>query len=136
QNLDAALFKFRLELGRIAQFGGAYGGEILRMAEQHRPAPVDEVVEMNGAFGGFEGEIGGDIADQNRHDIKFPVAPLPATGSSPEYCAPGAAFKWCKPERFYVLPGFGAIPFPCSCFARKALRAAPARHCARAPARH
>ncbi|MCY1558450.1 hypothetical protein D9M68_953870 [compost metagenome] len=67
QNFDAALVEFRLQLGGVAQLGGADGGEILGVAEQHGPMTFDIVIKMNGAFGAVGGEIGGGIANQNCH---------------------------------------------------------------------
>lgn len=74
QHLDAALGEFVLELGGVAQFGGADRGEVLGVAEQHRPGSFDEIVEVDGALGGFESEVRGGIANQDCHGR----LPLPA----------------------------------------------------------
>src|SRR5690606_34329429 len=95
EHLDAALVEFGLELGGIAQFGGADRREILGVAEQHRPGALDLLVEMDGAFGGVEGEIRRGVADQNRH-VVFLVAR--ACRGSPEW--------WIKRENIGWKAGF------------------------------
>ena len=67
-DLDAALVEFRLQPRHGAELGGADGREILGVREQHHPVAADPVVETNLAFGRFRFEIGGGVADLERHD--------------------------------------------------------------------
>ena len=46
-DLDAALVELRLDLGHVAEFGGAYRREVLRVGEQYGPGIADPVVEAN-----------------------------------------------------------------------------------------
>lgn len=62
ENLDAAFVKLGLELGGVAQFGRADGSEILGVAEQYRPGAFNIIVEVNRAFAGISGEIGGAVS--------------------------------------------------------------------------
>ena len=49
-DLGVALFKFRLQSGHVAQFGGADGREILGVGEQHGPAVAHPFVEIDCAL--------------------------------------------------------------------------------------
>ena len=66
-----ALGKFRLELGHVAEFGGADGGKIFGMREEDGPAIANPFVKMDRALGGFSGEIGGFVVDAQTHDSSF-----------------------------------------------------------------
>lgn len=61
--LDAALGELRLELGERTELGGADGSEIFRVREEDDPVVADELVEVDGAVGGFGVEVGGDGAE-------------------------------------------------------------------------
>jgi len=52
-DLDAALVEFRLDLGHVAEFGGADRREVLRMRKQHHPVVANPIVEADLAFGGL-----------------------------------------------------------------------------------
>ena len=58
--LDAALGELRLELGEGAELGGADGRVVLGMGEEDDPFVADELVEVDGAGGGFGLEVGGN----------------------------------------------------------------------------
>ena len=49
--LDAALVEFGLQLGGVAQFGGANRREVLRVREQHNPVVAGPLVEIDGSLG-------------------------------------------------------------------------------------
>mmetsp|Transcript_4561 Transcript_4561/g.11537 ORF Transcript_4561/g.11537 Transcript_4561/m.11537 type:complete len:277 (-) Transcript_4561:32-862(-) len=46
-HLDAAPVELALQLGHGAQLGGADGREVRRVAEENRPAPLDELVPLD-----------------------------------------------------------------------------------------
>jgi hypothetical protein len=56
--LNTAFGELGLQLGKGAELGGADGSVVLRVGEEHNPAVADELVEVNGAVGGFGLEIG------------------------------------------------------------------------------
>src|SRR5262249_5329899 len=56
-DLDAALVELGLDLGHVAEFGGADWRKVLGMREQHHPFVADPIVEADLAFGGFRCEI-------------------------------------------------------------------------------
>ncbi|MNP40369.1 hypothetical protein D3C76_1340070 [compost metagenome] len=66
-HLGVALVELRLELGQVAQLGGADRGEVLRVGEQDGPLVADPLVEVEGAFGAFGGEIGGFVTNADSH---------------------------------------------------------------------
>ena len=65
--LDAALVELGLQVGRLAELGGADGGEVLGMAEQHGPARTEPVVKTDPAVRGVLFEVGGGLAQLNAH---------------------------------------------------------------------
>ncbi len=67
QHLDAALVEFRFQLGDRAQLGGADRREILGMGEEQHPAIAGPVIEVQLAFGGVGGEVGGGFVDGQGH---------------------------------------------------------------------
>ena len=62
-DLDAALLELGLELGHGAELGGADGGVVLRVGEEHDPAVADELVEVDRAVGRVGLEVGGRVAE-------------------------------------------------------------------------
>src|SRR5262249_50801202 len=68
-DLDAALVEFWLDLGHVAEFGGAYRREVLGMREQHHPFVADPIVEADLAFGGLRFEIRRSVVDGESHDL-------------------------------------------------------------------
>src|SRR5262249_17944761 len=56
-DLDAALVELGLDLGHVAEFGGAHRGKVLGMREQHRPGIDDPIVEKQNTFGYLPFEI-------------------------------------------------------------------------------
>src|SRR5262249_13017156 len=68
-----ASIEFGLELGHVAELGGAYRREVLGMRKQHGPGIVDPVVEANAAFGCISLEIWSRIINLKSHR----VPPLP-----------------------------------------------------------
>ena len=66
-DLDAALVELRLDLGHVAELGGADRREILGVREQHRPLVADPVVEFDLAFGGLRLEIRRGVVDRQCH---------------------------------------------------------------------
>ncbi|MNL53853.1 hypothetical protein D3C87_1771340 [compost metagenome] len=67
-DLYPAPVEFRLDLGHVAEFGGADWREILRMREQDGPGIADPVMELDRAFRGFRLEIRCDVVDCKCHD--------------------------------------------------------------------
>src|SRR4029077_5504976 len=74
-DLDAAFIELRLDLGHVAELGGADGGEILWMREQHGPFVADPIVKTDLAFGGFRFEIRRGIVDRESHVYLRPWQP-------------------------------------------------------------
>jgi hypothetical protein len=68
----------------VAELGGADGGEVLRVREQHRPGIADPVVEADAALGGVGLEVGCCIA--LRWDGLFPIG-LPGPEALAELAA-------------------------------------------------
>src|SRR5215510_11176637 len=68
-DLHAALVELGLDLGHVAEFGGADRREVLGMREQHRPFVADPLVEADLAFGGFRFEIRRSVVDSESHDL-------------------------------------------------------------------
>jgi hypothetical protein len=62
-DLGAALGELLLETGDGAELSGADGGEVLGVRKENSIAVPDPFMEMEGALGGFGGEIGGNIVD-------------------------------------------------------------------------
>lgn len=60
--LDASLGELGLELGKGAKLGGADGGEVFRVREENNPTVADELVEVDGTFGGLGLEVRGNRA--------------------------------------------------------------------------
>ena len=60
-NLAVSLREFGLQPGHVAEFGGANGSKVFRVRKQDRPAIADPFVEVDGAFGGLRGKIGGYV---------------------------------------------------------------------------
>ena len=67
-DLRVAPIELRLELGHVAELGGAYWREILGVREQHGPGIADPVVEANAPLGRIGFEVGGDVIDLQCHD--------------------------------------------------------------------
>ena len=68
-DLDVALVELGLQLGHIAELGGADRGEVLRVRKQNAPAGSEPVVEADSAFGCLRFEIWRGAANLNGHDI-------------------------------------------------------------------
>ena len=68
-DLGAALGELRFEVGDGAELGGADGGEVLGVREEDGPAVADPLVEVDGAVGGFGGEVGGGVVDAEGHGV-------------------------------------------------------------------
>ncbi len=66
-DLRVALGEFGLQPGHVAEFGRAHGGEILGMRKEDGIAVADPIMKVNGALGGFSGEIGSFRIDAQRH---------------------------------------------------------------------
>ena len=66
-DLHVALVELRLELRDRAELGRADRREVLRVREQHAPAVAEVVVEVDRAFGGLGREVGGFVAQSERH---------------------------------------------------------------------
>ena len=64
--LDAALLKVGLELGKSAELGGAHGSVVLGVREEDDPVVADELVEVDVALGGLGLEVGGDGTQTER----------------------------------------------------------------------
>jgi len=62
-DLGVALVELGFQLRHGAELGGAHGGEILGVREQHRVARADPLVEIDPALRGVGLEIGGFVAD-------------------------------------------------------------------------
>ena len=63
EDFGVALGELGLQSGHVTEFGGADRSEVFGMGEQDRPAVADPVVKVDGALGGFGGEVGGNIVD-------------------------------------------------------------------------
>src|SRR6516162_6364400 len=68
-DLDAALVELGLDLGHVAELGGAHRREVLGMREQHHPFVADPLVEADLAFGGLRFEIRRSVVDGESHDL-------------------------------------------------------------------
>src|SRR5690606_9902775 len=66
-HLGVAAVELAFQPRPVAELGGAHGREVLRMREEDRPLVADPLVEADAALGRVRGEIGGYIADANRH---------------------------------------------------------------------
>jgi hypothetical protein len=66
-DLDAALVELGLDLGHVAELGGADRREVLGVREQHRPFVADPIVKADLAFGRLGREIRDRIVDRERH---------------------------------------------------------------------
>ena len=66
-HLDVALVELGLDLGHVAELGGADRGEVLGVGEQHAPAVAEPLVEVDRALGGLGGEVGCGVAEANGH---------------------------------------------------------------------
>lgn len=58
--LDTTLCELWLQFCKSTQLGGTDRCVIFRMREEDDPSVADELVEVNGAFGGIGLEVGGD----------------------------------------------------------------------------
>jgi hypothetical protein len=56
-DLGSACGELGLQAGHGAEFGGADGGEVLRVGEEDGPVVADPLVEVDGAVGGCGGEV-------------------------------------------------------------------------------
>ena len=65
--LDVALVPLGAQPGHLAQLGGADGGVVRGVGEQHNPAVTSEVVEVDRTQLGVLGEIGNGVAELQRH---------------------------------------------------------------------
>ena len=65
--LAVALGELGLDLGHVAELGGAHGREVLGVREQDGPAVADPVVEVDRALRGLGGEVGGGVVDAQGH---------------------------------------------------------------------
>jgi hypothetical protein len=61
--------EFRLDPGHVAELGGAYRGEVLRVREQYRPGIADPVMKSNPSFGRLRLEVRSDVANLQTHGI-------------------------------------------------------------------
>src|SRR5262245_58867506 len=110
-DLDTALVELRLDLGHVAELGGAHRREVLRMREQHGPGAADPVVEADLAFRGLSLEVGSGIVDGKGH-VAPPALPGPAACSASGCCnhrcksrlagrrKPNFPSKLCSPGTF------------------------------------
>ena len=65
--LGVAFGELRLDLGHIAELGGADRREVLGMREQDRPAVADPLMEIDRSFCGLSGEVGCRVVDAKSH---------------------------------------------------------------------
>src|SRR5262249_37324049 len=90
-DLDTALVELRLDLGHLAELGGAHRREVLGVREKHGPRVADPVVKANASLGGLGLEVGRRGADAKYHDVP-PVLPR-----SP--CQPAWLARWLRTRR-------------------------------------
>lgn len=64
--LNTPLRELGLELGECAEFGGTHGGVALWVGEENNPVFADELVEVDGAAGGFSIEVGRNATEVQR----------------------------------------------------------------------
>src|SRR5215831_16136728 len=62
-NFHVAPVKLGLELGHVAQLGGAHRREVLGMRKQHGPGIADPVMEADAAFRRLGLEVRRDVVD-------------------------------------------------------------------------
>ena len=79
-DLDVALVELGLDLGHVAELGGANRREVLGVREQHGPGVPDPVVELDAAGGGVGLEVGRGVADAKRHRSISSTLPSPQDG--------------------------------------------------------
>jgi hypothetical protein len=72
-DLHVALVELGLDLGHVAELGGADRREVLRVAEQHTPRVAEPLVEADLALGGGGGEVGCGVAETDGHDVLLDV---------------------------------------------------------------
>ena len=61
-DFDIAFGKFVAEFGHGTQFGGAHGGEVGGVRKEYAPTVAEVFVEVDGACGGFCGEVWRNVA--------------------------------------------------------------------------
>ena len=69
EDLHVALVELGLDLRHVAELGRAHRREVLRVREQHAPAVAEVLVELDRAFGGLRREVGGFVAQAQRHRV-------------------------------------------------------------------
>ena len=78
-HLDVALVPLGLQLGDVAELGRADRREVLGMGEQDAPAVAEPLVEVDAAFGGVSGEVGGLVTESDGH-VREPPKVLDVAG--------------------------------------------------------
>lgn len=71
--LDTTLVEFRFELCESTELGGADGGVVLRVGEQHNPVVTDELMEVDGTGGGLGLEVRRDGSQAEAAKVKVKV---------------------------------------------------------------
>jgi hypothetical protein len=64
-DLHVAPLPLGAQLGHVPQLGGAHGGEVLGVGEEHGPRVADPVVEADPSLGGVGLEVGRGLVDEN-----------------------------------------------------------------------
>src|SRR5205823_14249385 len=73
--LRVALLELGVELGHVAELGGAHRREVLGMREQHAPAVAQPLVEVDLPLGGVRGEVRGLVSQAKCHVGVLSVSP-------------------------------------------------------------
>src|SRR6266853_1974676 len=71
--LDPSLIKFRLQFGRVAEFGRADRRKVFRMRKQHHPAVAGPLMKIDGSLSGFLRKVGSDVAQAKSSHDRSPV---------------------------------------------------------------
>jgi hypothetical protein len=70
-DLHVAPVELGFDLGEVAEFRRADGGEVARVGEQHGPRVADPVVEPQGPLRRLGLEVGGQLVDLQCHFSSF-----------------------------------------------------------------
>ena len=107
--LTSALVELRLQLGHVAELGGADRGEVLGVREEDRPRIADPVVEADAALGGLGLEVRCGVADRNVIVVSWSVGRF--RGRRQGACVPRAfpGYVCCVPSYQIMLLGRFAV---------------------------
>lgn len=105
--LHAALRELGLEFGEGTQLSGAHRGVVLWVGEEDNPLVANELVEVNGAIGGFGLEVGGNAAEAERLSAVFGHGVV----GDFCYCQPASPVHGRKQNKLEGLAGHSSLTF-------------------------